>query len=99
MLCMYDNLLPTSIGNYFEPDPYVNLHSYGLRSRTANVPTRIVSRTYYAEKSFQIGGLKFWNKIPDTIKDSNSLNIFKINFKKHLLESENFDNDDSIFTQ
>ena len=96
---LHHNLLPTSIGNYFEPDPYVNLHSYGLRSRTANVPTRIVSRTYYAEKSFQIGGLKFWNKIPDTIKDSNSLNTFKINFKKHLLESENFDNDDSIFTQ
>ena len=62
------NLLPNSaLGDYFEPDPFVNQHSYGLRSRTANIPTRLVCRTKFAEKSIQIAGVKFWNKIPADI--------------------------------
>ena len=95
---VHQNLLPTSVGNYFEPDPFVNQHSYGLRSRSANLPTRIVSHTKYAEKSMQIGGLKFWNKIPEEIRNSDSLISFKRNFKKILLEFDDTD-DDQIFTQ
>ncbi len=95
---VHQNLLPTSVGNYFEPDPFVNQHSYGLRSRSANLPTRIVSHTKYAEKSMQIGGLKFWNKIPEEIRNSDSLISFKRNFKKFLLEFDDTD-DDQIFTQ
>ena len=68
------SLLPqNSLGNYFEPDPYVNQHSYGLRSRTNNVPTRLLCHTKFAEKSDEIGGLKLWNKIPEEIKYSISL--------------------------
>ncbi len=96
---LQNNLLPTSIGNYFEPDPFVNQHSYGLRSRTANIPTRIVCRTKYAEKSFQISGLKFWNKLPVNIKSAESFNIFKKSYKQFLLDSNIIDDDDdSIFS-
>ena len=93
------NLLPTTIGNYFERDPYVNQHSYGLRSRTANLPTRLVSRTKYAEKSFQIGGQKFWNKLPIDIRNVETLSIFKKCYKTYLLDQNEQDIDDSIFTQ
>ena len=95
----HQNLLPPSaLGNYFEPDPFVNRHSYGLRSRTMNAPTRLVCRTKYSEKSIQISGVKFWNNIPKEIQESLSLNIFKKSFKKFLLESSGTD-DDSFFSQ
>ena len=94
---LHQNLLPTSaVSNYFQIDPFVNHHSYGLRSRTANIPTRLVCHSKFAERSVQIGGLKFWNKIPDTIQRSSSLNIFKSSFKKYLIESPENDNDDFI---
>ena len=95
---VHKNLLPTSIGNYFEPDPFVNQHSYGLRSRSANLPTRIVCLTNYSEKSFQISGQRFWNTIPEEIKNCETLIAFKRNFKKFLLESDD-SQDDSILTQ
>ena len=91
-------LPPNSLGNYFEPDPHVNHHSYGLRSRTNNVPTRLVCRTKFAEKSYQIGGLKLWNKIPEEIKNSMSLISFKRSYKTFLLDFPN-DQDDSILSQ
>ena len=91
-------LLPTPIGNYFEIDPHVNQHSYGLRSRSANLPTRLVCRTKYAEKSFQIGGLRFWKKLPITIRNSDSLTIFKKCYKSYLLDQHDHDTDD-FFTQ
>ena len=89
-----------SLGNYFEPDPYayVNQHSYGLRSRTNNVPTRLLCHSKFAEKSCQIGGLRLWNKIPEVIQDSISLNSFKSSYKKYLLDFSN-DQDDSILSQ
>lgn len=93
----HQNVIPaSSLGNYFEPDPFVNQHSYGLRSRSANVPTRLVCQTKFSEKSFQIAGAKFWNKLPDSIRESDSLNIFKRSLKKFLLESVD-QNEESIF--
>ena len=93
------SLFPSSaIGNYFEIDPHVNHHSYGLRSRTANVPTRRVTRTKFADKSTQIGGLKTWNKIPEYIQNSESLNVFKQSYKSYLMEP--FDgHNDSLLSQ
>ena len=97
----YQNLLPNSaIGTYFESDPYVNNHSYGLRSRTANIPARLVSRTKFAEKSIQFSGLKFWNNIPSYIQSSDSLNIFKSTFRKFLIEGSGQNDDLSLsFTE
>ena len=75
----------------------MNKHSYGLRSRTANVPTRLTCLTKFSEKSVQIAGKKFWEKLPEHIKSSNSLNIFKKCFKAHLTEEHEDDDTDFIF--
>ena len=97
---LHHNLLPSHcMGHYFEADPYVNKHSYGLRSRTANVPTRLTCLTKFSEKSVQIAGKKFWEKLPENIKSSNSLNIFKKCFKTHLTEEHDDDDTDFIFDQ
>ena len=81
----HSNLLPISIGGYLQTDPYVNRHSYGLRSRTFNQPTRLVRHSRFAENSLQTKGAKMWEDIPDEIKESQSFMIFKRTFKNFLL--------------
>ena len=71
------NQIIPNIGGYFEIDPYVNQHDYGLRSRSTNAPTRLVCRTKSSEKSLQVRGLKLWQSLPSEVTDSESLNIFK----------------------
>ena len=83
------------LGDYFEADPFANNHSYGLRSRTANAPTRLLCQTKFSEKSVQIAGAKFWKKIPENIQNSDSLNIFKKSFKKFLIELH--DDEEELF--
>ena len=100
MYKIHHNLVPAHcLGNYFEPHPYVNKHSYGLRSRSANVPTRLVCHKKFSEKSTQISGEKFWRKIPIDIRNSESLNIFKNSFKSFVVEEPNDDSNDFIFSQ
>ncbi len=82
-----DATFPT-IGGYFEADQYVNQHSYGLRSRSANVPTRLVCHTKCSDKSLQIRGPKLWQSLPSTITSTESLSIFKRNLKTYLLEND-----------
>ena len=82
-----DETFPT-IGGYFEADPYVNLHSYGLRSRSANVPTRLVCHAKSSEKSLQFRGPKLWHSIPSETTNSESLGLFKKNLKAYLLEND-----------
>ncbi len=82
-----DETFPT-IGGYFEADPFVNQHSYGLRSRSANVPTRLVCQTKSSDKSLQIRGPKLWERLPSETTSSESLSIFKRNLKAFLLEND-----------
>ena len=83
----YNNdVVISNIGGFFEPDPHVNQHSYGLRSRSANIPTRLVCRTKSSDKSMQVRGQKLWKNLPDEITDSVSFNIFKRSLKDFLLE-------------
>ena len=91
------SLIPAHcLGNYFEVDPFVNNHSYGLRSRTSYAPTRLLCQTKFSEKSLQIAGAKFWKKIPQDIQNSDSLKIFKKSFKAFLLECHT-DDEESFF--
>ena len=90
------SFLPTAyIGDYFEADPFANNHSYSLRSRTANAPTRLLCQTKFSEKSIQIAGARFCKKIPEDIQNSDSLNIFKKSFKKFLIELH--DDEEELF--
>ena len=85
---LHTNQIIPKVGGYFEIDPYVNQHTYGLRSRTANVPTRLVYHTKSSENSLQIRGCKLWQSLPSDITNSESLHIFKRKFKTFLLETE-----------
>lgn len=80
-------LIAPQIGGYFETDPYVNQHGYGLRSRSLNIPTRIVRRTKSSEKSLQIRGKKLIDCLPVEIKNAESFGIFKKMYKTFLLEN------------
>ena len=52
------------------------------------IPRR-VGQTFTA-RSFSVAGLTVWNKLPNYIKDSNSLDIFKKNLKKFLFTNGDF---------
>ena len=82
-----NDLLPiTTIAKHFTraaPNPLL----YNFRNRinqTAVVPTVLLSE--HAKRSIQIGGNDFWNDLPIEIKTNESLNGFKKQFKKYLLE-------------
>ena len=85
-----NSLIAPQIGGYFETDPYVNQHSYGLRSRSLNIPSRIVSRTKFSENSLQFRGKKLFDSLPVELKNAESFPIFKKMYKTLLIE----DNED-----
>ena len=77
------NLLPTPIANYFEPETRPE-HQYNLRRRQNNGPT-FRSNTVFGQKSIQNEGEKLWTELPQYLKDSDSLIMFKKYYKSHLL--------------
>ena len=80
-----NNLLPTEIANYFEIDSNDRPHDHFVRHVRA---PRFICRSKTGETSLQFGGMKLWNNIPPEIKTSESYNIFKKNFKKHLIDQD-----------
>ena len=80
-----NNLLPTSIGNYFESQEIK--HNYGLRSVTRGGPPRFFSHTKIGENSLQYIGTQTWDNMPSDIKSSESFNIFKKRYKTFLVET------------
>ena len=62
----------------------MTLLSKGYRLLYLIFPTVLLSE--HAKRSIQIGGNDFWNDLPIEIKTNESLNGFKKQFKKYLLE-------------
>ncbi len=63
-------------------------HSYSIRiSSKLRIP---IDRTEYYHRSFLISGCNAWNKLPDYIRKSVSLNSFKFNMFKYLLAKTQF---------
>ena len=60
-----------------------DLHNYNTRS-ALQVHNKPVS-TNYKKHSTEYKGTQIWNNLPDDIKDSNSLNIFKKNVTQYYL--------------
>ena len=79
------NLLPTSLGNYFELSSDQQTHNHFVRNRSR--PIRFLSKTKTGEKSIQYNSFQLWKEIPLDIKGSQTFNIFKKSYKKYLLES------------
>ena len=64
-----------------------NLRSSNIKDRL--VIPRTVTQTF-AARSFIVGGPTLWNKLPNHIKSSNSLDIFKKNLKTFLFANGDF---------
>ena len=79
-----NDLLPTTIANYFDIAP-MQEHSYNLRRRQNNI-NRFRSNTITGEKSIQNEGEKLWQNLPPYLKDLESLQTFKKYYKSYLLE-------------
>ena len=79
-----NDLLPTTIANYFDIAPQQE-HSYNLRRRQNNI-NRFRSNTIAGEKSIQNEGEKLWQNLPPYLKDLESLQTFKKYYKSYLLE-------------
>ena len=78
-----NGLMPTEIANYFEIDSNVRPHCHFVRHERA---PRFICRSKIGEKSLQFAGMHLWNSIPSEIKTSESYNIFKKSYKKHLID-------------
>ena len=81
------NLLPTTIGNYFEVTTNQSTHNYSLRNRERPV-SQIVPRLVSGENSMQYRGEKIWDEIPQIIQSCVSLKNFKRVMKLNLLEAQ-----------
>ena len=64
-----------------------NLRSSNLKDRL--VIPRTVRQTF-ASRSSSVAGPTLWNRLPNHIKDSNNLDIFKKNLKTFLFANGNF---------
>ena len=66
--------------------------THNLRSSNT-IDKLVIPRTVrqmFAARSFSVAGLTLGNKLPNYIKDSNSLDIFKKNLKKFLFAKGDF---------
>ena len=85
MFLCHINLLPTSLLKYFSLN--CNIHSYATRN-AANFHMPKV-RTSLLHKSIIYQGPVVWNSIPDEIRNSKSLNLFKIKLKNYFIQIYN----------
>ena len=66
-----------------------NNSSYNLRSKShRDIVLFSTPRTNYFKDTFQYNSMRIWNSIPTNIRNANSLNSFKTNFKTYLLQRE-----------
>ena len=83
--------LPTKIGNYFLVSSNFTEHNYETRvSNTPNVTlnTKIIHRLKSSERSVQFKCNSLWTNLQENLKSSETVNIFKRGYKKHLLSEQ-----------
>ena len=81
-----NDLLPTdAIAKYFERP--ISNHSHNLRCRQLPA-TPFVLLSSFKQKSLYFRGNDMWNSLPETLKLSDSFNIFKKDLKLFLFQNE-----------
>ena len=80
-----NNLLPTTLGNFFQFSSDQQTHNHFVRNRSR--PVRFLSKCKTGEKTIQFNSFQLWKEIPLNIKSSLSYNIFKKSYKNYLLET------------
>ena len=78
MLLCHRKLLPTSVLKYYSLN--CNIHSHATRN-AANIPK---ARTMLTYQSIVYQGPVVWNTIPNEIRNSKTLNLFKCKYKIYL---------------
>ena len=81
MFRYFNNGLPTSFKNLFKLNK--ELHNYNTRSSIQIQKNH--ARTNYKKYSTVQKGCQIWNSLPQVIKDSKSLDIFKSSVRKYFL--------------
>ena len=70
-------------------DVYLRTHDYNTRNRSNLLPSQ--ARLTSTQKSVSFSAINFWNTLPDHIKTSHSLSIFKRSVKDFLISSYHVD--------
>ena len=78
-----DDKLPSIFSGFYTRNR--DIHGHG--TRTANDFGLIKCRTNTRQFTVKYTGAKIWNNIPINIRSMNTLNTFKVHYKKHLLLS------------
>ena len=84
------------VKNYLAPSYVIDLFNeretvYNMRNADALVLPKFNS-IKYGKRSLTFYGAKLWNNLPQSIKDSPSLFVFKKNITKWLRELDSIDN-------
>ena len=85
MYKVYNNLVPKTTTDMFQLTAEV--HNYNTRPTAAknyNVHNANLMKT---RKAVTYAGSVAWNKLPDAIKEAQSLNVFKARLKAYLLKN------------
>ena len=92
-----NELLPVpGIANHFRQRNENVHHNYNLRNRNIFTPY-IDFNSAVGKKSIQFRGAQLWNALPENIRKSESLKIFKRKLKEHLLNDSTLDDSDIYF--
>ena len=84
-MLVYTLLLDPSAPQYLASFLIPYLSSRALRSGQAYVPLTVPSTTSLSgDRAFATFGAKMWNTLPDTIKSSTSVELFKQRLKTYL---------------
>ena len=78
----YNNLLPKALESFFLLNK--DVHTYNTRNKDKYHPP--LMRKQVAKSSIFYEGPLLWNSLPDCLIRSKSLNQFKRNYKKYLLD-------------
>ena len=83
MFLCYNKILPSCILNYFTLN--LTIHSYVTRNAQKFHLPKV--RTSLSHKSLLFQGPLLWNSLPDDIRESKSLNVFKMKYKQYLINT------------
>ena len=75
---------PSSLHDFFQTNSYVHSH-YTRFSNHIHVP---YGRLDIKRFSFKISDANLWNSLPDMLKRSNTIHLFKRNFRKYLFDKK-----------
>ena len=80
--CLYS---PNSVPEYLLDLIQMYIPSRSLRSQNLNLLTMPKLKSKFVERAFSYQAPLIWNNLPDYIKNSASINIFKAKLKQYLL--------------